>query len=192
MPQDRLDPPPETGNGYRDFDEFFRLEHKRIISFVRRLGATWQEAEDAAQEALSITYKRWNHISADNPRAYARKVAEHVHARSRVRQRREVEKFLASDWPHPHAFDLDDVLLRKDTRLTLWALSQLPIEQRRVFAWAMDDFSHKEIAALLDKPEDTVRSHYRHARAKLMKLLSHHKTKTSSVGRRPDDERQER
>ncbi|RKF18997.1 RNA polymerase sigma factor [Micromonospora globbae] len=188
MPQDKREPPPETGSGFRDFDEFFRLDYTRVIHFVRRFGATWQEAEDAAQEAMAAVYKRWNVLSDENPRGYARTVAEHAYARSRVKQRRERESFLVAGWPNPNSFDLDDVMFRKDTRLTLWALSRLPIEQRRVFAWAMDGFSHKQIAEFLGKPEATVRSNYRHARNKLAELLAPYKTKISSAGRRPDDE----
>lgn len=188
MPQDQLDPPPETRSGFRDYDEFFRLENKRLISFLRFLGATWQEAEDSAQEAMAIAYKKWHGIGDENPRAYVRKVAERVYARSRVKQRRERESFLNSDWPIRRAFDLEDSVFSKDSQLTLWAMEQLSIEQRRVFAWAMDGFSHKEIAELLEKPEDTVRSNYRHARNKLAKILAPYKTKISSAGRRPDDD----
>jgi len=192
VPNDQLDPPPETDDGFRDFDEYYRADSKRVILFVKRLGATWQEAEDVSQVAMTAVYKKWPGICSENPRGYARKVAEREFWNSAADASKERKKLLEADWTRPRAYVMDDVLLRRDTELTFWALERLRFEQRRAFAWHLDGFSNKEIADLIGGSESTVRSNIRHARNKLKTLLSQHRKDTSSAGRRPDDERKGR
>ena len=140
---------------------------------------------------MIAVFKKWPQLRGQNPRAYARKVAERQYWRSAVKERQERQKFLESDWGRPRPYLMDDALLQRDTQFTLWALGELPVEQRRVFAWAMDGFKAKEIAEELDKTEDTVRSTLRHARQKLAAIVGPRPKNTSSAGRRPHDDRKE-
>ena len=55
------------------FDEFYRCERPRLDVFVRRMGATWEEAKDIAQDTMLAAFIHWKEIT--NPRAWVRVAA---------------------------------------------------------------------------------------------------------------------
>ncbi|MEU7175244.1 sigma factor-like helix-turn-helix DNA-binding protein [Micromonospora tulbaghiae] len=59
----------------------------------------------------------------------------------------------------------------EETRRVVALLQQLPREQRRVMALKLDGFEAPEIADMIGKPVETVRSNIRHARGRLAQAL---------------------
>ena len=77
------------------------------------------------------------------------------------------------DAPYPR---FDDQILEKITADEILELIQLlrPIYRNVFMMYAIDGYSHREIAELLEVNEATVRSHYARARARLQHLIKHH------------------
>lgn len=155
--------------GYDEFANFVRAEHKRLVRFVATLGATWEEAEDAVSEVLIDLLPRWHEIRS--PRAYCRLAAERAYVNSEVRLRKAPEAAARGSWaPAPQgAPDAYEGLEHEDALRHLRLLDQ---EQRRVMAFLYDGYSPDEIAKLLGKKAATVRSNIRHARRRLKKAIA--------------------
>ncbi|MFB6675088.1 RNA polymerase sigma factor [Streptomyces sp. NPDC056390] len=148
------------------------LHHAQYPALVRFLllhGASWTEAQDAAQDAftqmctpgLSITY----------PKAWLRKVAW----RSWVRQQVKLEDTCAQP-PEP------SVALRWSTpdqaaevgeeeRRVIALLLKLPAKQRAAMAWHLDGFTSEESARAMGTTQDAVRQNLSRARASLKQGL---------------------
>src|SRR5690349_9331005 len=85
---------PETVSA-RDFDSFYVSELPRLVRLARGLcGAAL--AEDVAQEAMLVTYRRWSHVAAlDRPDLWVRRTCANLavsHFRRRVLELRAVAR----------------------------------------------------------------------------------------------------
>jgi len=165
-PQPGVSSPPGTsapgsrGEYDDDFNEFFRAEYRKFIRFLRLSGASFEEAEDAVQQAMLQAYTRWPLLT--NPNSWVRRATKNLYLqkveRDRMRSQKEAE---AVRQAHRLPEDIDEY------RLVITALRCLPDAQREVMALTLDGYMPVEIADLLQKPVDTVRSNLRHARSKL-------------------------
>lgn len=156
---------------YEDFDEFFRADLPQLVRFLVHAGWGWEDARDAAAEAMFSAYQGWAEI--DHPRAYVRKVAFRIAAYQRRRDRERILRSIRSGMATPEHVDpyvlLDD---RIDASRRLAALlEQVPNKQRLVLIWCLDGFSNIEIAQHLNMPLATVASNLRHARNRVRVLL---------------------
>jgi RNA polymerase sigma-70 factor (ECF subfamily) len=152
------------------FEGFFRQTLDDLVLFLMRVGASWGEAEDAAQEAMALAYQNWHGLK--RPTAWVRVVAWRIHVRSAVRAREALEHLHKASWLNvAGAADSELKLFGDDERLVINALRRLPLTQRLVMAWSYDGYSPAEIAIILGKRPETVRSDLRHARARLKQLL---------------------
>lgn len=149
------------------FDDFFREHFLRLVLFVMKLGASREEAEDAAQEAMCRAYRYWSEI--DSPPAWTRVVAERVFLSSSVRARKEQNMAVTWNASEPAT---GPPLLHGEAGEVLKALGRLPYWQRKVMAWHYDGYTAREIADITGKPESTIRSHLRHAREQLRLVLT--------------------
>jgi len=59
--------------GTESFGEFYLRDFHALVGYLTVLGATSEEANDTAQDAMIQVYQRWADI--DSPKAYARTVA---------------------------------------------------------------------------------------------------------------------
>lgn len=77
------------------------------------------------------------------------------------------------DAPYPR---FDDQVLEKITADEILELVQMlrPVYRKVFMMYAIDGYSHREIAELLTINEATVRSHYVRARARLQHLIKHY------------------
>ncbi|MFI9008814.1 RNA polymerase sigma factor [Actinosynnema sp. NPDC053489] len=157
-----MDGEPGRAAGSEAFDEFFRRELAPLVAFVRRAGFGWEQAKDAAQEAMIKAYQDWTGIR--RPRAWVRSVAHRVAVAEVVRARDGVLRAVSGGWTASTHHDPDVAALGEEHERLLAALRALPGRQRLVMAWHLDGFDHVEIAAQLDVPPTTVRSNLRHAR----------------------------
>jgi RNA polymerase sigma factor (sigma-70 family) len=150
------------------FDEFYRHELPQLIVFVRRMRATWEEAKDAAQDALVEALVRWDELT--NPRVWVRVTAERKFLRQRLRLRQGIELARQPGWGVSTRYTPSAI--HEETEMVLEEIGQLPPAQRRVMAWSFDGYTPTEIAAIIGEDVATVRSNLRHARRRLAESLT--------------------
>jgi RNA polymerase sigma-70 factor (ECF subfamily) len=160
-----------VGNPDEDFEGFFRADLPQLIRFLVHAGWAWEDARDAASEAMLSAYQGWGEI--DHPRAYVRKVAFRVAAEQRRRDRQRTLRSILGGHSTPEQTDpyalLDE---RMDASRRLKALlKKVPDKQRLVLLWSLDGFTNTEIAMHLDMRPSTVASNLRHARECVRRLL---------------------
>lgn len=155
-----------TSNG-DCFDDFVRAESVPLVKFLAHVGFGWEEAEDAAAEAMLTACQKWSTLR--NPRAYVRTAAVHTATNQAIRDRQRTERSIRGGWATPeHSDPFAEIDERLDAEPRLLALLKLlPPKQRLVLAWHIDGFSNTEIADILQMPVATVASHLRHARQRL-------------------------
>lgn len=148
---------------HASFDEFFRQRYGDLVRYLGWLGATVDDAEEAAQEVMTAAYERWHRIR--NPDAWIWRVARRAYLRTQ-RRRRLREVLRPGEWvPQSAVLDESDALASALQVRSL--LLRLAIQQRRVVAWWLDGYRFDEIAKKLDVRTATVRSLFRHARVRL-------------------------
>ncbi|CAL9282502.1 sigma factor-like helix-turn-helix DNA-binding protein [Streptomyces olindensis] len=148
------------------------LHHEQYPALVRFLllhGASWAEAQDAAQDAF--TQMCAPGLSLTHPRAWLRTVAW----RSWVSQQVKPEDACA-DMPEPettlrwqtpaHAAELGE-----EERRVIALLLQLPAKQRAAMAWHLDGFTTEESARAMGTTRAAVRQNLARARAALKEGL---------------------
>jgi RNA polymerase sigma factor (sigma-70 family) len=149
-----------------DFAACYRQHLPGLVWFVMSLGASADEAQDAAQSAFAAAFPVWDTIR--HPQAWLRRVAERVHCRSRSSREFPVE--ITSDRPWPPLVS-SSVELRDEAAEVLAALAALPARQRQIMAWHVDGFSPAEIARELNMEQAAVRQNLAKARKNLKRLL---------------------
>jgi RNA polymerase sigma factor (sigma-70 family) len=153
------------------FEEFYRREFHFVARYLLRLGASYQDAQDVAQEVFVNALQNWDRISA--PRPWTRTVATRILFRRNAQAARTIT---IPDFPGdllPAAQDtVESQLEAAEIRKILGLLRSLPPLQRAVMAMRYDGIPSNEIAAALDISESTVRVHLHKARRQLKELLA--------------------
>ena len=152
------DPDPATDDRVAQLDALYRVEYAGMVRLAYTLLASDAEAEEIVQDSLIEVYRRWHEIR--KPGAYLR-CAVVSRCRSAL-QRRKMRPSHAVEEPSVSAAasELWDVLLR------------LSDEQRMaVVLRYYGGYGASEIAAMLEMPAATVRSHLRRGLAALKKEL---------------------
>jgi RNA polymerase sigma factor (sigma-70 family) len=152
--------------GVADFAACYRREMPGVVWFVMSLGASAEEAADAAQSAFAAAFQAWDTIR--HPAAWVRRVAQRAYYRQAVT--REVPVEAAPDLPAPLSVT-GSVEFRDEAREVLAALAALPARQRQVMAWYVDGFTPAEIAAQLGIDPAAVRQNLAKARKNLKQRL---------------------
>ncbi|GAA3449482.1 RNA polymerase sigma factor [Dactylosporangium matsuzakiense] len=138
--------------------DFFAANYARLAGWVRRQVDDDETAHDIAAEAFTRLLSRWS--DSYDPHAYLYKVAVNLlrdHWRRAQRERRALT--LAAADRH------DGPVLRSDLRTML---EPLPEHQRTaVLLHYLAGFSIREVAAIVGRPEGTVKSDLFHARARI-------------------------
>ncbi|WP_458246911.1 RNA polymerase sigma factor [Streptomyces sp. MAI_2237] len=144
-------------------------QYPALVRFLLLQGASWNEAQDAAQDAF--TQMCAPGVAIAHPRAWLRKVAW----RSWVSQQVKLEESCA-DLPEPqlslrwqtpaHAAELGE-----EERLVISLLLQLPAKQRAAMAWHLDGFTTQESARAMGTTQTAVRQNLARARAALKQGL---------------------
>lgn len=149
------------------FDEFFRKDYPLLVGFLMKNNFDREEAEDATAEAMAKAYQGWSQIN--NPRSWVRIVAHRIAGEQARRVRDASRRAIIAGWLNPMHTDPDVAQIKEENAWLVRQLNKLPPQQRLVMAWHLDDFTNDEIAEHLKMKPATVRSHLRHARAKLKK-----------------------
>jgi RNA polymerase sigma-70 factor (ECF subfamily) len=158
-----------TSSGEPDsFGEFYAREILRLLQFMRKQGASWDDAWDASQEAFTEALRRWRTI--ENPRAWVRTTATRAYIRQQARGQEDEERVARADWtPRP---PFDKLEISEQESLILKIIASLPPRQRQVMAWHYDGYSNIEIAEILGLSADAVGASLYQARQQLKRQLA--------------------
>ena len=161
--------PDQPAKDLEELEDLYRQEAKKVIALLLWLGATWDLAEDATQEAFLQAQRCWTKIRRyDKPGAWIRMVAVQRFRNAYKRGLREV----------PWASNPDEPAEDPGLELTaevaeVWkAVRALPRRQQEVAVLRFQGgLSINEIAEALNVTPGTVKTHLHHARVQLAKRL---------------------
>ncbi|QLH19324.1 RNA polymerase sigma factor [Streptomyces sp. Rer75] len=146
-------------------EELHHGQFPALVRFLLLQGASWPEAQDAAQDAF--TQMCAPGVSIAYPKAWLRTVA----TRSWLRQQVKPEDACAEPpepqgvvrWQTPaHAVEIGE-----EERRVIALLLQLPAKQRAAMAWHLDGFATEESARAMGTTQAAVRQNLARARAAL-------------------------
>jgi RNA polymerase sigma-70 factor, ECF subfamily len=151
-------------------EQLFATHYPKLAGWVRRLVDDDDTAHEIASEAFVRLLSKWQRPeSLESPQGYLYMIATNLvrdHWRKIERERRALSKATAGADPEPYSDPSQDVDVRA-------LLAGLPAKLREPFLLHYyAGFGLKEIAALLKKPEGTVKADLYHARAKLKEALA--------------------
>jgi RNA polymerase sigma-70 factor (ECF subfamily) len=143
-------------------EDLFNACYPRLAGWVRRLVDDDETAHEIASEAFTRLLSRWSGL--DNPQSYLYMIATNLvrdHWRKSGRERRAIRTITASVPRDPACHPAQDVDVRA-------LIEGLPPRLRSAFLLHYyAGFGVKEVAAMLGRPEGTVKADLHHARAKL-------------------------
>jgi RNA polymerase sigma factor (sigma-70 family) len=149
------------------FDEFYASELPRLIALARGL-APAHLAEDVAQEAMLVAYRRWRELGElDRPDLWVRRTCANIAVsqfRRRMVELRATAKLSGRRQPTPE--------LSESTEEFWAAVRALPHRQAQAAALRfVYDMPLAEIAATLGTTEGTVKQHLSRGRQALARRL---------------------
>jgi RNA polymerase sigma-70 factor (ECF subfamily) len=146
-------------------------KHQRAVrGFLRRFTGSWADADDCAQEAFVIAWRRLDRFEGRSSfRSWVSGIAfrtardaRRAHNRAAVRDAAWSEQTVDAESPAP----IEDRLALAD------AMAALPADQCAAVALCLGEgFSHAEAAAILNLPLGTVKSHVTRGRERLLRAL---------------------
>jgi RNA polymerase sigma-70 factor (ECF subfamily) len=150
------------------FEELYRRDFTAVVGLVYALSGSRHVAEELAQEAFLSAHRRWDRISGyDDPGAWIRRVAVNQAVSALRRRSVEARTVLRLSGQRPLPDRLPD-----DAEVFWRAVRRLPTRQAQVIALHyLEDRSVKDIAAVLECAEATVRVHLHRGRLALAASL---------------------
>ncbi|MFB8053516.1 RNA polymerase sigma factor [Streptomyces parvus] len=166
---DRLDrfSPADDLQGRDLAEDLHHAEFPGLVRFLLLHGASWSEAQDAAQDAFTQMCRPGTSIRY--PKAWLRTVAWRSWLRQQVREEpcEEVPDRPTAHWDSPaHAVELG-----VEERRVIEMLLSLPSKQRAALAWTLDGFTTQESAAAMGISPEAARQNLSRARATLKTRL---------------------
>ncbi len=153
------------------FDAFYRRHYPGLVAVARALSGGAPAAEDIAQEAMLVVYRRWDEVvRLDYPQAWARRVCANLATSSARRRQAELRALLRLSGRRQESIVLGETSER------FWAqVRRLPRRQAQCVAlfYALD-LSVEEVALTLDVSVGTVKAHLSRARGSLAELIDPH------------------
>ena len=162
------EPRSSGGLGLEPFLAFYQREYRGLVALASSLTGDRSMAEDIAQDALLVAYRRWDEIAAlESPLAWVRRV---VSNKSVSLIRRRLAELRALTRIGSLADGRSD---SPDGDADFWALVRsLPRRQAQVVALHyVSDMSVKEIAETLGCKEGSVKASLFKARQHLLRTL---------------------
>ena len=171
-----------TGTGARRVlaEQLFAANYPKLAGWVRRLVDDDDTAHEIASEAFVRLLSKWTSpAKLDNPQSYLYMIATNLvrdHWRKLERERRAMRTVTANTEAEPFSDPAQDVDVRE-------LLQRLPARLRDPFLLHYyGGFGIKEIAALLKRPEGTIKADLYHARAKLKEALAEREGRAADAG----------
>jgi RNA polymerase sigma-70 factor (ECF subfamily) len=171
--------------GTPDFDALYLAERERVLALCLHVTGRRADAEDALQEAFLAVHRGLGRFRAEaSPSTWLHRIA--LRAALRVKARRRGGEPLDPELAGPGLEA--DLERRSEARRITEALARLPAGLRTVLAlFAVEGFTHPEIAEVLGVPEGTVWSRLHAARKRLREELGRGREEDDRdrVGARP-------
>ncbi|MFD7232126.1 RNA polymerase sigma factor [Streptomyces sp. NPDC059881] len=148
----------------RDLAEaLHHAEYPGLVRFLLLHGASWNEAQDATQDAFTQMCRPGTSIRY--PKAWLRKVAWRSWLRQQVREEpcAEIPEAPTARWQTP----ADAAELGVEERRVVEVLLTLPAKQRAAMAWTLDGFTAQECAEAMGITPEAARQNLSRARATL-------------------------
>ena len=151
-------------------EQLFAANYPKLAGWVRRLVDDDETAHEIASEAFVRLLSKWTSPSKlENPQSYLYMIATNLvrdHWRKLERERRAMRSVTASAGAEPFSDPAQDVDVRE-------LIQQLPARLRDPFLLHYyAGFGVREIAALLRRPDGTIKADLYHARARLKEALA--------------------
>jgi RNA polymerase sigma-70 factor, ECF subfamily len=147
-------------------EDLFNASYPRLAGWVRKLVDDDETAHEIASEAFTRLLARWSGL--DNPQSYLYMIATNLvrdHWRKTGRERRAIRTLTAAAPPDPACHPVQDVDVRA-------LIEGLPARLRSAFLLHYyAGFGVREVAAMLGRPEGTIKADLHHARARLKAAL---------------------
>lgn len=146
-----------------------RAHMPTIWRFLRRLGCSPEDADDATQEVFVTAVRKLDQIEPDKERSYLYAVALRLASRHRRSQSLRAAKTAGGvdvDECRSKELSSDELYDRKEARATLdRILAQMTPELRTTFTlYELEELTMQEIATVTEAPIGTVASRLRRAR----------------------------
>lgn len=140
-----------------------------VWRFLRRLGLSPEDADDAAQEVFLVAVTKMDLIEQGQERRFLFGIALRIASRARRSQKTRADKTDSGvEIDHVRSSDpsSDELLARKEARVLLdQALSEMKPEIRSAFVlYELEQMTMIEIATLTETPPGTVASRIRRGR----------------------------
>ena len=176
-------PPPE-------FAVFFQAEYRKVMMAVLSVGASPDEADEAAASAMEEVLRRWDQI--DTPLAYAKQaaVSNFVKEKQRGLDRVRGRLLQGAEARRDGACDAG-LSVWEDRQWVMQILSSLPPAQQEALALVVDGFLPVEIGQMLGKTADAVRQNLHAARGRLALALHDQDRVTQGSSHPPSQQRKE-
>jgi RNA polymerase sigma-70 factor (sigma-E family) len=150
-----------------EFRDFYLAEATRLRRLALMLTGDVDRAADLAQDALVKTYVAWSRIRNDDPAPYAKRTLVNL---CRNAHRRKMVELRKASPPPSDVVDRGDNV--EDALRVAAALSALsPIRRAVVLLRFYEDMKESEIARVLDRPLNTVKSDLKRALERLRPML---------------------
>lgn len=149
-------------------EAFYTTEYPKLVKILVFLDATIEEAEDAAQKAMTDFAKRSKAGQApDHPASYVRTAAVRFFIKERQRERERLQREVRGGHLVLEAHLDDRLATLEDEQYIERLLECLTWTQRQVMRLVMDGLSTREIAKELGKSDETIRQHLKNGRDRL-------------------------
>lgn len=151
-----------------EFDQFYSDHWEAVAALAYALTGSRIVSEDLAQEAFLAAFRRWETIGGyDNPGAWVRRVVANRSVsvfRRRTAEAKAILRLTAGHEPLPE--------LSPEATDVLSAVRRLPRRQAQVVVLHyLQDLPLTEVAEVLDRSVETIRTHLRRARKTLTVYL---------------------
>lgn len=155
-----------AAGGRREFGELVRRHGSAVRALLRRMGAQASEADDIAQDAFMTAFQRCGEFRGEGTfAAWVKRIAARLYIKRKAKDARYVEESVVEE-PAPTVdrgglMDLDEALKTLN-----------PVERVCVSLCHGAGMSHPEIAAAMNLPLGTVKSHVKRGLDKLRARLA--------------------
>jgi RNA polymerase sigma-70 factor (ECF subfamily) len=161
-----------------------RRHFNLVWRYLRRLGLSDADAEDAAQHVFLLTSKKLARVEPERERSFLLGVAVRVAADARkARERRRAEPEAALERAqHPGPTPEQALEQQRACELLDRLLEEVDQEARAVFVlYEIEGLTLQEIACALKCPQGTVASRLRRGRTKFEAAVARHRAKLEKV-----------
>lgn len=152
------------------FESLYQRHHKRIYALALRLGGEPSLADEILQESFVRLWHKLPQFRGDSQFGTWFYSLALNQALNTLKQHRSFWARMVPDWQllpsEPHTGNQDELLLDR-------LIVRLPERARLVFVlFAVEGFSHEEVASLLGISVGTSKAHYHRARELMKEMLS--------------------